>query len=240
MIIAVQPFLNEVDLIKIKCETLKGIVDLFVVAESPVTFTGINKPMHFKENALMFSEYPMLHVDLSEVEETPAMKESPWNREYIQRMAVLDAVKKIDPEIVLWGDADETPKPEVVEIFKKSGHPVMNLELDMLLYYFNREDNVKWRYQRIAKWNGGIAARGDFSLPMIQNAGWHFEYFGEKQRLLDKINSTSHAIDEGGRSFYQAVWRGGQPGLERTSDYPIEKLPEYVQSNRKRFPQYFL
>src|ERR1035441_1321998 len=102
MVISVQNFFNETDLLQIKCETLRDSVDLFVVAESPVTFSGLNKPMYFQEKRKLFEKYPIHYVDLSGLEETDYMKASPWNREQVQKNAVLDEVKKIDPEIVLW------------------------------------------------------------------------------------------------------------------------------------------
>ena len=242
MVISVQNFFNEIDLLTIKCEALRGAVDLFVVAESPITFSGLNKPMYFQEKKHLFDKYPIHYVDLSGIEETDFMKESPWNREQVQKNAVLEEVKKINPEIVLWGDTDETPRPDVVERFRSMDVPTANLEMDMLLYYFNREHPDKWPYHRIAKWNGEIAPRGDFSLPMIPDAGWHFEYFGLRQMLLDKINATSHAIEDTARSFYKAVRAGSKPGLEKCSPYPVEKLPDYVRAFKdfSKFKPFFL
>lgn len=239
MIVTCQNFLNEIERFQIKCETLKGVVDLHVIAESPVTYTGVNKPMHFALNRDRFKDYPIHYIDLSDLPESRAMKADPWAMEEAQRQAVLKELKKLNPEIVLFGDADETPKPEVVEKFRKLNFHTANLEMDMILYYFNRIDPTPWRYQRICKFQGRVCDRGNWSYPMITDAGWHFQYMGEKQALLDKVNSSSHAMEKAGRDFYQSVSRGEQPGLERCSEYPEEKLPAYVRENRARFSEWF-
>jgi beta-1,4-mannosyl-glycoprotein beta-1,4-N-acetylglucosaminyltransferase len=239
MIITAQPFLNEVERLLIKFETLKGAVDLHIVAESPVTFTGVNKAMHFKLNQHLFKDYPVHYIDLSDLPESRAMKADPWAMEEAQRQATLKEIKKIDPEIVIFGDADETPKPEVIEKFRSLNCHTANLEMDMLLFYFNRIDSTPWRYQRICKFQGRVCDRGNWNHPMITDAGWHFQYMGGKQTLLDKVNSSSHAMEVGGRNFYQAVSRGEKPGLEACSEYPEEKLPAYVRENRERFSEWF-
>lgn len=240
MIITCQPFLNEIERLKIKLETLKGAVDLHVIAESPITFTGVNKPMYFQLNREVFKDYPIHYIDLSYLQETKAMKLDPWVREEAQRQAIIHHIRDIKPEIVLFGDSDETPKPEVIERFRSLKCPMANLEMDMLLFYFNRIRPEPWRYHRIAKWSGRVADRGVWTHPMIKDAGWHFEYMGGKQTLLEKVNASSHATEEGGRNFFQSVSRGNYPGLDSTHEYPIERLPYYVQQNKDKFKDWFL
>ena len=239
MVITCQNFLNEIDRFKIKCETLKGAVDLHVIAESPITYTGLNKAMYFKQNEDKFKDYPIHNIDLSDLAESRAMKSDPWVREEAQRQAIVKELKQLSPEIVLFGDADETPKPEVVEQFRNLNCNTANLEMDMLLFYFNRVHPTPWKYQRICKFSGRVADRGNWNHPLIKDAGWHFQYFGNRRTLLEKINASSHALDEGGRNFYQECSWGKQPGLESCHDYPEEKLPEFVRRNRARFTAWF-
>jgi beta-1,4-mannosyl-glycoprotein beta-1,4-N-acetylglucosaminyltransferase len=240
MVITCQPFLNEIERMLIKMETLKGVVDLHVIAEAPITFTGVNKPMYFQQNRHRFEGYPVHYIELSGLPETKAMKLDPWAREEFQRKTIVESLKKISPEIVLFGDADETPKPDVVERFRKLNTPTANLEMDMLLYYFNRVGYEPWRYQRICKWQGKVADRGNWNHPIIKDAGWHFEYFGDKSTLLEKINASSHGVEECGRIFFQAVSRGEKPGLENTTEYPEEKLPQVVRDYRERYASWFM
>jgi len=239
MIVSVSNFLNELDRFEIKCETLKGVVDLHVIAESPITFTGLNKPMYFQLNSERYKDYPIHYVDLSDLPETRSMKSDPWIREEAQRQAVLNELKKLNPEIVLFGDTDETPRPDIVERFRSLKCQTANLEMDMLLFYFNRVRPEPWKYHRICKFEGKVADRGNWIYPMIKDAGWHFEYFGDKHTLLEKVNASSHGPEEGGRRFFQACSRGEKPGLEECIEYPEDKLPAYVLQNRQRFSDWF-
>ncbi len=59
MIVCASPFFNELDLLEIKCRELAGIVDLFVIVESTLTFTGIPKPLYFANNKARFAEFPL-------------------------------------------------------------------------------------------------------------------------------------------------------------------------------------
>jgi len=238
MIITSQPFLNELDQLEIKFETLKGVVDLHVVYESSVTFSGVNKPLYFEENKERFAKYPIHYFNVDHINEKTE-KMYCWDREHAQREAVLNEINKINPEIVIFGDADESIKPEVIEKFKSLKCETANLELDMLLYYFNRQHPDPWPYHRITYYKNKTPDRGNWSFPKITDAGWHFEYFGNQQTLLEKINATSHAIETGGREFYKQVRRGEKPKLESCTEYPIEKLPQFVQDNQERFKDWF-
>ena len=240
MVVSVSNFFNELDRFEIKCETLQGVVDLHVIAEAPLTYTGIPKPMHFHENRERYSKYPIHYIDLSYLPDTRAMKENPWRREEAQREAVTAELSKINPEIVIFGDTDETPKPDVVEKFRSLNCEIANLEMDMLFYFFNKLHPDKWPYQRICKFRGKVAPRGDFSLPWIKDAGWHFAYFGGKETLLKKIKATSHAVEEGAKIFYDLVTNDKYPNLDICTEYPVEKLPQFVQDNQERFKHWFM
>jgi len=50
-------FLNEFEIAEIRFETLFDYVDLFLVVEARQTFSGIPKPLYFKENMQRFSKY---------------------------------------------------------------------------------------------------------------------------------------------------------------------------------------
>ena len=44
------PFFNEIDLLKIRLNTLDGVVDKFVIYESQYTFSGNIKEFYFEES----------------------------------------------------------------------------------------------------------------------------------------------------------------------------------------------
>ena len=49
-------FYNELDLLEIRLNVLKGTVDKFVLAEATVTHTGHPKPLYYAENKARFAE----------------------------------------------------------------------------------------------------------------------------------------------------------------------------------------
>lgn len=71
--------------------------------------------------------------------------------------------------------------------------------------------------------------------PSIPDGGWHFEYFGKRETLLEKLAAFSHAGEPGCENFRMKVEAGALPGLERTTGYPVEKLPRFVRENRERW-----
>ena len=240
MIVTAQPFFNELDLLEIKFETLLGIVDAHIVVEADRTFTGNPKPLHFYENRFRFEKYPVIHVTVK----LPEISDSAWDRERLQYQAVRDVVKAICPEIALWLDADECPKPDTVERFRNSGNKCATIEMDQLLHYFNRCDTRgKWTNSKIGFYDQFANEqpwRGMTGIPVLNDSGWHFETFGDKSAILEKLHAYSHFEDESCKNYISKVAKGFRPGFSATVDYPEEKLPRFVTDNRVRFSKYFL
>jgi len=79
-------FLNEFDLLEIRLHELAQVVDRFVIAESPVTFTGRPKPLHFLDNRARFAAFAdkIIHI----VVDDQPVTDSAWEREWHQRNAL--------------------------------------------------------------------------------------------------------------------------------------------------------
>lgn len=239
MIVSAFPFLNEIDLLEIRCRELAGVVDKFVLIESSMTWTGIRKPLHFRENLRRFEGFPIE----SRVLDLPEVAESPWDRELVTHTALLDLVREINPEIAIWTDADEIPKASTVERFRAMGVPAAHIDMDFVIYFFDRLDVTKrpttakiGYFDRTAPWHPW---RGEFHHPVIPDAGWHFDYFkfGETTHLLEKLDATCHACEIG--EMRRSVDLGGYPGFERTAAYPADRLPAFVRDSRARFARAF-
>ena len=56
-VVDVFPFLNEFELLELRLTTLSPYVDYFVLVESPMTFSGNEKPLFFNENKDMFDKW---------------------------------------------------------------------------------------------------------------------------------------------------------------------------------------
>ena len=75
-------FFNELDLLEIRLEELKDVVDRFVLVEAGVTLSGNPKPLYFDQHKDAFSRYPIEHVCIDEL---PGHFETSWQREYFLR-----------------------------------------------------------------------------------------------------------------------------------------------------------
>src|SRR5437016_2488172 len=62
MIIDAFPFLNELEILELRCEELLGVVDRHFLIESPTTFQGTSKPLYFTENQKLFKKYPITPI----------------------------------------------------------------------------------------------------------------------------------------------------------------------------------
>lgn len=239
MIITAQLFFNEVDLLHLNCLNLAGHVDAHVIVEARTTFTGIPKPLYFDENKARFVGLPIIHhvIDLD------LGAASPWDREAESHRKLLAAVRQVNPDIVIWSDADELVDPQSIEVFKAHGGECMTLEMDHLIFYFDRiRPDIKDTNGKIAYFLPGRANqpwRGETHWPIIHEAGWHLEYMGGRDHLAAKLAAISHATEEGCIDMRRKVLEGDKPGLSQTVAYPVEKLPLYVRNNLALYKNYF-
>jgi hypothetical protein len=226
-VVSVSPFFNELDLLDLRLDVLQGVVDCHLIVEAPVTYSGLSKPLYFAENKGRYAGHNIAHVVVNDM----PFGHNPWERERHQNDCVFNALQQLNADVVIFSDLDEIPRPEAVTGFISSDIPTATLLMDMLIFYFDRLDIHPWHYPKITRVKKHRPIRHAPELPVIQNAGWHFEYMGSKELLLAKINATSHSVESGGRDMWQRVYRGEKPGIERTSPYDINKLPSCVLEN---------
>ncbi len=242
MTILASPFFNELDLLEIKCRELAGVVDLFVVVEAPVTYTNIPKPLHFAENNRRFAEFPIYPVTINEFPPT----NNPWDREWFTQKTILETMRKLNPKISIWCDMDEIPRADTVERFKAMKVPTAHVDMECFVHYFDRMDpSCRATTAKINYWNPACdwqPWRGETHHPVIQNAGWHFQYlmFGGKRHLLDKLAATCHAIEEVNEGMRHRVEKDVFTDLARTVAYPLDRLPKCVVDQRERFAAQFM
>lgn len=122
-------FNNELPLLNIRLNELEHLVHRFVIVESGITFSGLNKPLHFMANARQFEPFlsKIAHVncDLSslKLDLNSSDDDRGWPREYTSRDCV---ALGIDPfadnnDLLIHCDIDELPKPEVIYALRECG-----------------------------------------------------------------------------------------------------------------------
>ena len=113
-------FFNELDLLEIRLNVLKDVVDKFVLVEAGETHTGKPKPLFFKENKARFAEFGdrIVHVC---IDRFPAGHDAWWNENY-QRNMILEGLAGAAPDdVVMISDMDEIPRPEIVSVVARKG-----------------------------------------------------------------------------------------------------------------------
>ena len=135
-------FFNELDLLEIRLNVLKDVVDKFVLVEATHTHTGKPKPLYYEENKARYAAFAdrIIHVvvdDFSTADGAKTQRERAWSIENIQRNAVARGLvdAKADDTIFI-SDLDEIPSPECVQ--KAVGLPgITRLGLMQCNYYLN-------------------------------------------------------------------------------------------------------
>lgn len=112
-------FYNEIDILKIRLNVLKDVVDKVVLSESTTTFSGKSKPLYFEENKELFKKFEdkIIHVI---VDDTP-MDCDAFKRDSHQKCAVMRGlVEAKEDDIIIFSDVDEIPNPDTLrELFGK-------------------------------------------------------------------------------------------------------------------------
>ncbi len=121
--------------------------------------------------------------------------------------------------------------------------PCAHVDMGSHLFYFDRIDTTQRpttakinRFDPLCVWQPW---RGETHHPIIDDAGWHFQYFmfGGREHLLNKLDATCHAGE--GSSLRDKVAAGQFPDLSRTAPYPLDRLPRLVREQRERFAPQF-
>ena len=108
-------FFNELDLLEIRLNVLKDVVDRFVLVEAGETHTGKPKPFYFEENRGRFAAFAD-RIVYRKIDRFPAGHGAWWNENY-QRNVISEVLAEAgakDDDDILISDLDEIPNPDAV------------------------------------------------------------------------------------------------------------------------------
>lgn len=217
------PFFNELNLLKVRLETLWDEVDYFVICEADRTFSGNPKSLIFKSNQEDFSKYSSKIIHLTCLEDLPGL--TPFEREWFQRdyfKASLDNLLS-KSDYILYSDVDEIPRPSAIRdgaAALENSKGFVHFAQDLFYYFFNLMEvsgtlisstgeypGIKKRHR---KWLGTVMLRwedaGAYRLShlrspdhkahgiRISDAGWHFSFIGGEANL-DPVARASLKIE---------------------------------------------
>lgn len=213
MIIDVFPFFNELDILEIRLNVLDPYVDYFVISEAVETFSGLDKPLYFLENQERFSKFThkiIYNVILDKTD--PSLH--PYQRDVAQKDAIAQVLNDnfTDEDIIIWGDVDEVPNPEVISQIPDcfNDEVIYHFAQDNFLGYlnlqevsghiramtpdFDPDDFPRWLGTKLFSFkklnNKTLTELRNFN-PNAPNArispgGWHWSYVGsENQKSVE-------------------------------------------------------
>lgn len=213
-------FFNELELLELRLNILDQYVDYFVIIESNKTFTGIEKPLFFQENKIMFEKWkdkiiyytvydmPNSNSDKNCDQEILNMANNSyqvpkdqihWLREFYQKEMMKKPLsnKANDEDFCFISDIDEIWNPESIIDYSKNN--IFKFKQSVYTYFINNRSSEHWygtfatKYKNIK--NNSITDLDSISLTSyvyIKNGGWHFTNMGGVDKIKQKINSYGH------------------------------------------------
>lgn len=250
MIIDAFLFFNEIDILELRLNELHDVVDQFVIVEGLETFSG--QP---HESVLANHQFgpKVKYVSVPTLSPAYTDVQSGWERERFLRSqlwpAVLDVSKSPD-DVVIVSDVDEIPRPEIVlNTAKNISNGMHRLSLDFFYYNVNcflgpLSSPTIGTLSQYEKFGGTHDARswGNQHIP-VENAGWHFSYFGGLDRIKNKVKSFSHSQDDFCKEFLARSDEEAKKDIDARQDLfrrPELNKFEYRASDDPRLPQTFL
>lgn len=191
-------FSNELDLLEIRYRELLPHVHRFLLLESNSTFTGLPKPLFFKENQsrFRFAGEKILSGEFA----GKGDRREPFTMEGQQRGFFTSLLRRagVAPgDAVVMSDADEIPSRHTAALLRwcDGVPPVLHLELRQYLYSFEFPvDSGSWRatahlFQRGTQYRH--SRQGEL---LLADAGWHCSFcFRWIEDFVFKMRAYSHA-----------------------------------------------
>ena len=213
-------FYNELDLLKARLEYLGPTVDYFVISEANIDFAGREKKFVLNPTVLEtlpFSEKIIYHQEMINLRSLPWLikrlryrkrkNRLLWKIQDAQRNSTLKALTQFQPnDIVIFSDLDEFPSSSALQEGRnlltkpQAKESLIAYSCDQTFFYYNLQNAAP-----SDQFYGSIFCNlGTFrkllphklrsikdSLLHILNGGWHFSYFMDEEKILNKIKAVS-------------------------------------------------
>ena len=204
-------FYNEFDLLELRLSEHYDHVDYFVIAEANKTHQGHPKTFLLEENWDRYKQFhdKIIHVKVEDMPTHP----NAWVLENFQRNALARGYQDADDDdIIVISDCDELMRGETFEFMRNDKAHTMWCGRSPMFYY-------KLNYMMVAPQSyfvNAVAAKKhwnftpqdmrnltlqlsqlpidyeDENMMTIQNAGWHFTYFGNTEHAANKLRNFAH------------------------------------------------
>ena len=236
------PFAGELDLLECRLTENYDLVHRFVIAESPVTYSGLPKPLHYRENADRFTAWAdkitYITVDTSALLTPP-------ERENAQRNALRQGLDGFAAgDVLVTGDADEIPhRMDLEDIASQWPFPVCKI--------LHRHHPVAVNLRDSTYWGGYVPHQGlpvpdlmelrqrlhSRLIPEVNGNGWHFSWLGGPEAMKAKAAALCEPdylpkMLNGAEDFYRLRVNPGSGDRALALAEIDGSWPRYMQERR--------
>lgn len=214
-------FYNELDLLQARLEYLGPIVDQFIISEANVDFSGRPKEFILSQeivSTLPFANKIIYHREHLKLNSIPWLFKKLkyrnritrflWKIQDAQRNSTLIPLRPFSPnDIVIFSDLDEFPSEtainEGIHALQSNNPPHHGphaYSLDQTFYYYNLNNaapedkfygSVMTSLATFRKYLPHRFRSGKNDFEHIAAGGWHFSYFMDEEKILNKIYAIS-------------------------------------------------
>jgi len=208
-------YFDEDLLLDLRMNLLNDVVDKFVIVESAITHTGLQRKLKFNiENFKKFKNkilyYPIKNLI---IDQNIKLKKN-WSSFHLVDQSIRNYIKNCissfqDNDLIIISDIDEIPNPEKIKEFNQKKKYAF-FEQDLYCYKFNLKNisQPHWygsricikKYLKSPQWlrNIKIKKKNNFiknfflNHQIIKNGGWHFTSLKSPKDLVVKLKSFAH------------------------------------------------
>lgn len=250
-------FSGENELLEVRLETLKDIVDIFVIGSCEYSHSGIRKGINRvpKELASKFND-KIIYVEIPYISNP-----DPWYNEMNGRQYLYEIIKSNlkAEDLLLVCDLDEIPNPEILkEESKKLNRPITFCG-DYFLFCLDLWGRksidgflIKNEWLSNANLNIYRSHRTNFQhknlFLHIPNSSWHFSSVASPEWIAKKMSYFGHCNEFNNQtrdpSYIKKliVNKCGDFSIDKPNaliQVDILKLPKYIQENKNKFKHLF-
>jgi beta-1,4-mannosyl-glycoprotein beta-1,4-N-acetylglucosaminyltransferase len=236
-------FAGELDLLECRLTELHDAVDVFVVVESDLTYSGHRKPLYFAEHEARFSAWAgKIRYVIAKADPGP----SPAVREAAQRQAAWDALDDFTMgDVLIQGDADEIPHPRDVAFVADGTRPWVQRKI------MHRHHPVAVNLVDSTPWGGYVPYLGPGRphmmelrqrlhsriIPEVQGHGWHFSWLGGPEAMKAKAATLCEPdylpkMLNGAEDFYARRMNPGSGDRQLAVAEIDGTWPKYMQDRK--------
>jgi len=228
-------FRDELDLLRLRIDTLKDKVDDFLVFEAlNEHLSGETRSPYLNSERLrsLKDEFPGKNIKHVQLE---LKQDSAWGRENEHRIKIYDFLVSIKPDvedIILISDCDEIPNPNKLQ--EALAHDFCFFDQMYFIHFLNLYSSknvtgtsaIKWhKLKYLQSKHVGVCQilrnNNDFG-PEISQGGWHYSYVGG----ADQVTTKARTIAEGDTKYEKQLFERQieEAVKNKKSPYSSEKL----------------